>query len=517
MTSHGGTSTKVHLRGASSQGQSQLAVSASSLNFGNVLVNGSGTQAVTLANNGLTDLQVSQISVSGAGFSVSGVAAPVTISAGQSVALQATFAPTVAGSVSGAITVSSNATNPTVSVNLSGSAVAATYTMALSPSSLSFGNVNVGSSASNTIKLSNTGNSSVTVTQVSASGAGIAVSGISLPVTLAPSQSASISVTYTPTSAGATAGNVTVTNNDSVSTVAAVTGTGAQAGLSVTPGSASFGSVVTGSTNSQTVTLKNSGTANLVISQATVSGAGFSLSGLSLPLTLTPGQSGNFNVQFAPTTGGSASGSVAIASNAPNTPAAVSLSGSGTVATYALSVTPSSLSFGNVSDGSSASQSFTVSNTGNSNVAISGVSISGSGYSIASGAGSVTLSPNQSTSVSVQFAPTVAGSAAGNVNVTSNATSPASVALSGSGVAQPVQHTAGLSWGTSASSVAGYNVYRSTVSGSAYVKMNASLVGGVSYVDSSVASGTTYYYVATAVDGSGNESVYSNEVTAVVP
>jgi fibronectin type 3 domain-containing protein len=47
--------------------------------------------------------------------------------------------------------------------------------------------------------------------------------------------------------------------------------------------------------------------------------------------------------------------------------------------------------------------------------------------------------------------------------------------------------------------------------------MNGSMVGGVSYADSSVQSGHTYYYVATAVDASGSESVYSNEVAAIVP
>jgi fibronectin type 3 domain-containing protein len=47
--------------------------------------------------------------------------------------------------------------------------------------------------------------------------------------------------------------------------------------------------------------------------------------------------------------------------------------------------------------------------------------------------------------------------------------------------------------------------------------MNASPIGGVSYADSNVQSGQTYYYVATSVDASGNESVYSNEVSAIVP
>ncbi len=517
MTAHGGSSTKVHLRGATATLQGQLSVSVSNLNFGKVLVNGNSTQALTLTNPGSTDIHISQITVSGSGFSVSGVATPYTLSAGQAASLQVAFSPAAAGAATGGITITSDATNSTVTVGLSGTGSSATYTMSLTPGSVSFGNLNVGSTATQSVQVSNTGNSSVTLTQLQASGNGISVSGLAIPLSLAPSQSATFSVSFAPGAAGTIPGSVTVTNNDGISTVAAVTGTGVQAGLSVTPASASFGSVVTGSTNSQTIQLKNNGNANLTISQATVSGSGFSLNGLSLPATLTPGQSTNFNVKYAPQSGGNASGSISIVSNAPNSPATVALSGTGASATYTLALNPGSLSFGSVNDGSTASQSFTVTNTGNSNVSISGVSASGTGFTIAGGGGAVTLSPNQSSTVSVQFAPTTAGNASGSVTVSSNGTSPANVALSGSGVAPSTQHSAALGWSASTSTVAGYNVYRSTVSGGAYVKINSSLVGGVSYSDSSVNSGATYYYVATAVDSSGTESVYSNEVSAVIP
>jgi len=307
MTSHG-SSTHVKLKGNNAAGTSQLSLSATTLNFGNVLVNGNVTQAVTLKNSGQSDLQIAQIAVTGGEFSASGLAAPVTISAGQSMALQATFAPKAAGTATGAITVTSNATNPTSTVALSGSAVAASYTMSLSPSSLNFGNVSAGSSSKQNLQLSNTGNSSVTVTQAAASGAGISVGGLGAPVTLAPSQSLTLGVTFAPATAGATAGSVTVTNNDGVNAVAAVTGTQVQPGLSLSPTSASFGSVVTGNKSSQTVQIKNSGTANLTVSQATVTGAGFSVNGMTLPLTLTPGQSGNLNVQFAPPAAGTTDG-----------------------------------------------------------------------------------------------------------------------------------------------------------------------------------------------------------------
>src|SRR6266404_2480761 len=97
MTAHGGSSSRVKLKGGSAGAASQLSLSATALNFGNVLVNGNATQAVTLKNSGTSDVQVTQIGVTGGAFSVSGVAAPVTISAGQSMGLQATFAPATAG------------------------------------------------------------------------------------------------------------------------------------------------------------------------------------------------------------------------------------------------------------------------------------------------------------------------------------------------------------------------------------------------------------------------------------
>jgi fibronectin type 3 domain-containing protein len=63
----------------------------------------------------------------------------------------------------------------------------------------------------------------------------------------------------------------------------------------------------------------------------------------------------------------------------------------------------------------------------------------------------------------------------------------------------------------------GYNIYRSTVSGSGYSKINGTLNADTSYTDSGVSSGQTYFYVAKAVDGNDVESGPSNEVQAVIP
>ena len=79
-------------------------------------------------------------------------------------------------------------------------------------------------------------------------------------------------------------------------------------------------------------------------------------------------------------------------------------------------------------------------------------------------------------------------------------------------------HSVFLSWDASSSQdVIGYNAYRSTVSGGPYTKLNSSLISSTSYSDQTVQSGYTYYYVTTAVDSQGLESVYSNQAVATVP
>jgi hypothetical protein len=80
-------------------------------------------------------------------------------------------------------------------------------------------------------------------------------------------------------------------------------------------------------------------------------------------------------------------------------------------------------------------------------------------------------------------------------------------------------HSSTLNWVASTSSnIAGYNVYRGTTSGGPYnTKLTSTLVSTTSYVDTSVVAGQTYYYVATAVDVSNNESGYSNQATALIP
>src|SRR5207247_3401791 len=102
--------------------------------------------------------------------------------------------------------------------------------------------------------------------------------------------SIAFTVTFAPQAAGTTSGSVTLSSDAPNSpTSIALSGTGVQPQLSVTPGTVSFGNVVDGTTNTQTIQLTNSGNASLTVSQAAVSGSGFTISGLILSLSWREG------------------------------------------------------------------------------------------------------------------------------------------------------------------------------------------------------------------------------------
>ena len=495
--------------------QAGLSIAPSSFNFRNVLDGQTKSQVFTVTNTGTAELTIEQLSVSGSGYTVSGLATPVTIGAGSNTTFSVLFAPTTAGSLAGTVSLVSNAPNSPNVLPLSGAGTAASVTLSASPASLSFTNVNAGSSSSKGITISNTGNSSVTISQVSVSAKDFSISGMTTPFTLAAGQNASLNVAFHPNVSENITGNITLASTQGANAVIAVSGNGVQPALGITPSSANFGTVTAGSPASQTIQLQNTGTGTLAVSQVSVTGTGFSIGRLALPITLTPGQTSNFNVQCNPAAAGVVTGSVSIVSNAPNSPAAIALSGTGVAATQALTFSTTSIAFGNVNTGSTATQNVTLTNSGNSNVTISQISESGTGFAITGASTPVSLSAGQSTTFNVIFNPSVAGSDTGSVTVTSTASSPKTIALYGTGV--QVSHSVTLSWSASTSTVSGYNIYRTTVSGSGYTRINSGLVPGLTYTDTTVQPGTTYYYVATAVDTSGNESTDSNQASATIP
>ncbi len=199
----------------------------------------------------------------------------------------------------------------------------------------------------------------------------------------------------------------------------------------------------------------------------------------------------------------------------------VQLSGTGTaVTTPQLLFSSTTLSFGNVPVGSTGTLSLTLTSSGASPVTISSAVLQGTGFSDSGASFPVTLNPNQSVTLKLQFDPTATGAATGTLTVSSNSSTGGTTQVTLSGTGTSVPHEIDLTWDAPSSSpdpVAGYNVYRSTDGGGSFTKLNSSLDSQAAYTDSAVQSGTTYTYEIKSVDANGVESTPSNEISLTVP
>jgi len=181
-----------------------------------------------------------------------------------------------------------------------------------------------------------------------------------------------------------------------------------------------------------------------------------------------------------------------------------------------LGVSPATLSFGNVTVGSSASLQATLT-ASNAAVTISSDQSTSSEFAILGLKLPVTIQAGQNLAVTIQFTPNASGTASGKAGFFSNAVnSPTVEQLTGTGVAQD-SHNVYLTWDAGDGNPVGYNVYRGTVKAGPFQEINTSLDSSTNYTDYTVVSGTTYYYVVTEVNAKGEESGYSNEVQAVIP
>jgi hypothetical protein len=306
------------------------------------------------------------------------------------------------------------------------------------------------------------------------------------PATVAADNGASFTVTVTGNTASVTSNAATLTVNIPPSV------TTQPASKTVIAGQTATFSVAAAGTATLTYQWKKNGIAISGATSATY----------TTPATTASDNGATFAVTVTNGAGSATSSAATLAVNA---------------ATFLLNPSTTTLSFGSVNLGSASILGVTFTNAGNSNVTVSGVSISGAGYTASGVSTGQILTPGQTATLNVTLTPAATGLLPGSATVTSNATnSPAGITLSGTGV-QPISHSVTLSWTASTSTVSGYNVYRSTVSGGPYTKVNSTLIATTSYTDSTVQSGLTYFYVVTSVDSSNVESAFSTQVTATIP
>ncbi|HEV3343526.1 MAG TPA: choice-of-anchor D domain-containing protein, partial [Pirellulales bacterium] len=257
-------------------------------------------------------------------------------------------------------------------------------------SSDSFGTVTVGAPDSQTLTLKNVGDATLTISS-DPFPSGFS-STTSAPINIAPQQSLSVSVTMNTNSMGSYSGPWTLSTNDPSNSnfVLNLSGNVQQSSGGGTielfdgstqlsnGGSDSFGTVLTGSSETKTFTVQNVGSSALTVNSVNPP-SGYTLNG-SFPLTVPPNQSSTFSVSIVTSAVADCNGQMLVqSSDTSHNPFTVNLSG-----TVVRSTTPSitlqdgsttianggSDSFGSVTQGNPDSRTYKVTDWGSNTLTV---------------------------------------------------------------------------------------------------------------------------------------------------
>jgi hypothetical protein len=509
----------------------------------------SPAQALTLANSvtaaGVTSnapLVISSIALTGANASAFRLtnACGSSLGVGSSCALHVSFAPSAVGQLAASLTITDNAYGSPHSVSLSGTGVVGEPAVSLSSTSLSMGTQTVGTSSSaHTVTLKNTGTAALTLTSIALGGANptVFLESNTCGATVSPGASCVISVNLRPPSPGSRTASVLITDNAAGSPHSiALTGTGTGPAVSFSPVSLVFSSLAVGSKSSaQTLTLANSSAAAGVTSNAPLVIGSIALTGSNASAfrltnacssSLGVGSSCALHVSFAPSTAALLSASLTVTDNAYGSPHSVSLSGTG-VGTPAASLSPTSLSFGSQTVGTSSSpQGVTLTNSGNGALTVSSIAVTGANpgaFTLGNGCGT-SLNPIASCTISVSFAPTASGSMSATVAIIdSAANSPQAVALTGTAApaAAPTITTQPSSQGVPAGQWATFTVSAQSPSTPTYqwYKGSAAIANAqsASYTIQYVAAGDAGNYSVAVTNSGGSITSSAAQLTVGPP
>jgi beta-lactamase superfamily II metal-dependent hydrolase len=395
-----------------------IRVSPTSIGFGTVVVGGTATATLTIANLSTTaTMTLNALTIDGSNAASFSVAAPgaTSLAPGETTTVSVTFAPAAAGPHTATLTVPT-AANGSVTVALSG---AATGGIAVDPAALDFGSQSIGSLSSLPLTIANpTTDTTITLSppfSLTGANAGEFFAGAPSATTLGPGEVAGLAVGFQPTSVGPKSATLAIGSLNGGTRLIALSGQVACPTLSI---SGALPAGIVGASYLQTL-VGNGGTAPYT----------FSIASGSLPPGLLLDSSGT--VSGSPTTGGTFAVTIAVADvNACSGAAAYSID----IATATLTATPTTVSFGPVAVGASATASLTITNT--SAFAVTLVTPFGLGGSAQFTIGdpvAPALAPGASTTATATFAPTAAGAATATVTIASSGGGSTQATLSGTG------------------------------------------------------------------------------------
>ena len=444
-----GAAPKVALSGIGIATTADIQLSQTSVAFDAQTVSTlSPQQFVYYYNQGNTTVTINTLALSGANagdFSTSGSSCSngSQIGTQSSCYIRLTFTPSAAGTRAATLTITDTDPGSPRTITLSGIGISsAVPEVNLFPISLTFATQAEGTtSPAQNINLTNSGSSNLTFSPVTITGAdaGDFAQTNNCVSPLAPGFSCNIAVTFSPLGTGARTASVTVTDNATGSPHSvSLTGTGKAGALPIvtlTPPSLAFPNVALNTTSQQSVTVKNTGTAALTISNITITGTvstDFSQTNNCTSGSIAVSGTCTIMVNFTPSTFEDQTATVTLTDNAAPTTQTIPITGNG--AEPAVYLSPSSLTFPSQTVGTtSAAKTITVENYGNATLTLSNVSTVGPFVVSANTCGS-SLAAGSICTISVEFKPIQTGVANGALVLTDNAgDSPQTVDLTGTG------------------------------------------------------------------------------------
>ena len=193
------------------------------------------------------------------------------------------------------------------------------------------------------------------------------------------------------------------------------------AAMTLTPGDLLFGPQSAGTASAaQTVTVTNSGSAQLSISSLSVTGD-FSETDTCAGTSIAPGATCQVQVSFVPAAVGSRAGVLTVFGNVAGGQATASLAGTGTAAS-AIVLNPAILAFpATTINATSAVENITISNTSSSSITLQPPSIAGASFQITANTCGANLPASTGCTVVIAFVPKASGPQSGTLAVSDGA------------------------------------------------------------------------------------------------
>jgi hypothetical protein len=312
-----------------------LQVDPTAIAFGDVIVGATSPRTLTVSNGGDAALALGTMNISGAGFSIiANTCDGANLAAAQSCAIDVQFAPVSATAHSGTLQVVRADAGAAVNVALTGQGITPAL-LTVDPTAVAFGNVTVGATQPRTLTVSNGGQAALALGTMSISGNGFSITANTCnDAILAAAQACAIELRFAPASATAHSGTLQIARADAGAAVdVALIGQGVTpAQLTFDPSTVAFGDVIIGESLRRTVTVGNSGQADLSLGTIDVAGSAFTIaSDACSGNTLAAATECEVSIDFLPLTAGAANGTLTIP-HGSGADATVALQGTGTEA-----------------------------------------------------------------------------------------------------------------------------------------------------------------------------------------